>query len=47
MDDCGALVDANTAEAHMDAHGMLLPGDWKLKAWPDGYPVLLDPTEEP
>lgn len=45
--DCDELVDANTVSEHMDSHGRLLPQDWNLATWPDGYPVLIDPTEVP
>ena len=44
VENCEALVDANTVSEHMDGHGLLLPQDWNLATWPDGYPVLIDPS---
>jgi hypothetical protein len=41
--ECGEAVDSRTVEAHMDAHGRLLPSDWTLTAWPDGTALIIDP----
>ena len=46
VENCEALVDASTVSEHMDSHGLLLPQDWNLATWPDGYPVLIDPDGE-
>ncbi len=45
-DICGEPVDGNIVSGHMDSHGLLLPQDWVLSAWPDGISVLFDPTFE-
>lgn len=42
---CDEPVDANSVEAHMDRHGLLIPRDWRLRTWPDGAQVLLPPEE--
>lgn len=45
--ECGEAVTSATVEAHMDAHGFLLPDDWKLATWPDGVQVLVDVSDLP
>lgn len=46
FEDCDELVDADSVWDHMaNQHGALSPKEWKLKSWPDGESVLLNPEE--
>ena len=47
FDDCGELVDAETVNEHMESHGAHFPHQWKLKRWPDGTAVVIDPNVGP